>query len=122
MSEKGILRERLLTYEYFCVKVEQQSLTSSVIRMELKDFVIKTLGRIESFRVLLKGRCINKGYTFESIKHGRKILILRSPITGLIVEVNFIFKVTYPVLQCCLVSGRPSNIYHKGFRLSVAGF
>ncbi|MEM0090327.1 MAG: glycine cleavage system protein H, partial [Nitrososphaerota archaeon] len=37
---------------------------------------------------LPKGRCVNRGYPFGSIEHGRKILILRSPITGSIVEVN----------------------------------
>lgn len=87
MSEKGILQKRLLTYDYFWIKVEQQSPTV-LVRVGLKDVAIKALGQIEAFRALPKGRCVNKGYPFGSIEHGRKILILRSPITGSIVEIN----------------------------------
>ncbi|MEM2910375.1 MAG: hypothetical protein QXO01_04860 [Nitrososphaerota archaeon] len=87
MSEKSMLRERLLTYDHFWVKIEHKSPTP-LVKIGLKEATTKAVGQIEAFRALPKGRCVNKGYPFGSIEHGRKILILRSPITGSIVEVN----------------------------------
>ncbi|MEM3401235.1 MAG: glycine cleavage system protein H [Nitrososphaerota archaeon] len=87
MSEKSILKEQLLTYDHFWIKVEYNSPTA-LVKIGLKEDVIKTIGQIDAFRALPKGRCVNRGYPFGSIEHGRKILILRSPITGSIVEVN----------------------------------
>ncbi|MEM0456251.1 MAG: glycine cleavage system protein H [Nitrososphaerota archaeon] len=87
MSEKSILKEQLLTYDHFWIKVEHNSPTA-LVKIGLKEDVIKTIGQIDAFRALPKGRCVNRGYPFGSIEHGRKILILRSPITGSIVEVN----------------------------------
>jgi len=87
VSERRSVQERLLTYDNLWVKIEQRSPTP-MIRVGIKDTVLKTIGQVEAFRALPKGRCVNKGYPFGSIEHGRKIIILRSPVTGSIVEVN----------------------------------
>jgi len=46
------------------------------------------VGNIEFVRVLPKGRYVGRGYPFGSIESGRRIVLLRAPISGSIQEVN----------------------------------
>ncbi len=54
------------------------------LRKDIADFV----GTIEFVRALPKGRLITRGHPFGSVEHGMRVVLLRSPVSGWIVELN----------------------------------
>jgi glycine cleavage system H protein len=58
------------------------------VRVGITDKLQREVGTIEFIRVLPKGRYVGRGYPFGSIESGRRIVLLRAPISGSIQEVN----------------------------------
>ncbi|MEM2910379.1 MAG: glycine cleavage system protein H [Nitrososphaerota archaeon] len=59
-----------------------------LVRVGLVRDVVESVGTIEFVRVLPKGRLITRGHPFGSVEHGMRVVLLRSPVSGWIVEVN----------------------------------
>lgn len=59
-----------------------------VVRIGLLKEIADSVGKIEFVRVLPKGRLITRGHPFGSVEHGMRVMLLRSPVSGWIVEVN----------------------------------
>lgn len=59
-----------------------------LVRVGLVRDVAESVGTIEFVRVLPKGRLITRGHPFGSVEHGMRVVLLRSPVSGWIVEVN----------------------------------
>ncbi|MEM3884934.1 MAG: glycine cleavage system protein H [Nitrososphaerota archaeon] len=59
-----------------------------VVRVGLVRDVVEFVGMIEFVRVLPRGRLVTRGYPFGSVEHGMRVMLLRSPVSGWIVEVN----------------------------------
>lgn len=61
-------------------------------RIGLRVGVTEKLGEqvnpVEFIRILPKGRFIARGHPFGSMEKGRRIVLLRAPVSGIIVEVN----------------------------------
>lgn len=70
------------------VRIPQDGNPQSNARVGLTDFAQQKVGPIEFVRVLPKGRIISRGHPFGSIESGRRIVLLRAPVFGLIHEVN----------------------------------
>jgi glycine cleavage system H protein len=60
----------------------------SKVYVGLTDFAQQNLGLIEFVRILPKGRYVSRGHPFGSIESGRRIMLLRAPVFGLIQEIN----------------------------------
>ncbi|MEM2884160.1 MAG: glycine cleavage system protein H [Nitrososphaerales archaeon] len=58
------------------------------VKVGITDKLQRELGNIEFVRVLPKGRYVGRGYPFGSIEAGRRVFLLRAPISGSIQEVN----------------------------------
>jgi len=70
------------------VRVVENENPKSKLYVGLTDFAQQNLGPIEFVRILPKGRYVSRGHPFGSIESGRRIVLLRAPVFGLIQEVN----------------------------------
>lgn len=59
-----------------------------LIKIGLTDNFQRDMGPLEFIRVLPEGRFVSRGYPFGSVESGRKIKLLRAPLTGIIVKIN----------------------------------
>ncbi|MCS7135607.1 MAG: hypothetical protein RMJ14_02490 [Nitrososphaerota archaeon] len=70
-------------------RFEQMSENSEIfVRVGLVESIAEHMGTIEFVRVLPKGRLISRGHPFGSVEYGTRVMLLRSPVSGWIVEVN----------------------------------
>jgi len=71
------------------VRFEQGDDVSEILaRVGLLKEAAESVGTIEFVRVLPKGRLVTRGHPFGSVEHGMRVMLLRSPVSGWIVEVN----------------------------------
>jgi len=70
------------------VRVVENENPKSKLYVGLTDFAQQNIGAIEFVRILPKGRYVSRGHPFGSIESGRRIVLLRAPVFGLIQEVN----------------------------------
>jgi len=70
------------------VRITQDENPQSKVYVGLTDFGQQKIGPIEFVRILPKGRYVSRGHPFGSIESGRRIVLLRAPVFGLIQEVN----------------------------------
>ncbi len=91
MAKKSRLEEAvgktIVSPDEVWAKVEGNP-SAITVRVGITDKLQKDIGAIEFVRVLPKGRYVGRGYPFGSIESGRRIVLLRSPISGSILEVN----------------------------------
>jgi len=69
-------------------RVAQDETAQSKVYVGLTDFGQQKVGSIEFVRILPKGRIVSRGHPFGSIESGRRIVLLRAPVFGLIQEIN----------------------------------
>jgi len=83
------LKESLLySRHHIWVRITQDENPQSKVYVGLTDFGQHKVGPIEFIRILPKGRYVSRGHPFGSIESGRRILLLRAPVFGLIQETN----------------------------------
>jgi len=70
------------------VRVVENDNPKSKLYVGLTDFAQQNIGPIEFVRILPKGRYVSRGHPFGSIESGRRIVLLRAPVFGLIQDVN----------------------------------
>lgn len=80
-------KEAIYTYENLWVSSEERN-TGTVVRVGISEHLTRIMNPIEAVRVFPKGRCVNRGYPFGSVEHGRRVVLLKSPVSGSILEVN----------------------------------
>jgi len=78
----------LYSRDHVWVRVAEAENPHSKVYVGLTDFAQQNVGPIEFVRVLPKGRYVSQGHPFGSIESGRRIVLLRAPVFGLIQEVN----------------------------------
>lgn len=59
-----------------------------LLRVGLTEKVQRDMNPVEFIRMLPEGRYVARGHPFGSIESGRKIMLLRAPVTGIIAKVN----------------------------------
>jgi len=59
-----------------------------LIRVGLTEHAQKSIIPIEFIRILPEGRYVARGRPFGLIESSRRIMLLRSPVTGILVKVN----------------------------------
>jgi len=74
--------------DHIWVRVAEAENPHSKVYVGLTDFAQQNIGPIEFARVLPRGRYVSRGHPFGSIESGRRIVLLRAPVFGLIQEVN----------------------------------
>lgn len=88
LSRYEFREDLLYSREHLWVRIPQEEKTQSSVHVGLTDFAQQRLGRIEFVRILPKGRYISRGHPFGSIESGRRIVLLRAPVFGVIEETN----------------------------------
>ena len=78
----------LYSRDHIWVRITQQEKTQSKVYVGLTDFGQQKVGPIEFVRILPKGRYVSRGHPFGSIESGRRVVLLRAPIFGVIQEIN----------------------------------
>ena len=73
-------------YDSMWAEVEEES--PPVIKVGLTEHVAKALGPVEAIKVIPEGRTVERGHPIGSVERGRRIVILRSPVSGVILKVN----------------------------------
>ena len=68
--------------------VEIMSTNPGEVKIGLTEAFQKAFGEIEFVRILPRGRYVGKGNPFGSLESGRKIVLLRAPVSGSIQSVN----------------------------------
>lgn len=86
-TETSLILKKVIFYDNLWIRLEESSRESLLI-IGLSENFINKLGTIEFLRVLPKGRCVNRERPFGSLEHGRKVELLRSPVSGVIAEIN----------------------------------
>jgi|Deesub1362B_J571_1020462.scaffolds.fasta_scaffold00584_12 glycine cleavage system H protein len=76
--------------DYLWVSVEQIDKERGKIQVKvgLTEYFKKNMNPIEFIRILPEGRFIQKGHPWGSIESGRKIKLLRAPLSGIISRIN----------------------------------
>lgn len=78
----------LYSRDHVWVRVAEAENPHSKVYVGLTDFAQQNVGPVEFVRVLPKGRYVSRGHPFGSIESGRRIVLLRAPVFGLIQDVN----------------------------------
>lgn len=78
----------LYSRDHMWVRIPEEENPNSKVYVGLTDFAQQNVGPIEFVRVLPKGRYVSRGHPFGSIESGRRIVLLRAPVFGLIQQVN----------------------------------
>jgi glycine cleavage system H protein len=78
----------LYSRDHIWVRVAEEENPHSKVYVGLTDFAQQNVGPVEFVRILPKGRYVSRGHPFGSIESGRRIVLLRAPVLGLIQEVN----------------------------------
>ncbi|MEM1525070.1 MAG: hypothetical protein QW372_02715 [Nitrososphaerales archaeon] len=60
----------------------------TVIRVGITERLTNILNSIKAIRLLSEGRCVNEDFPFALIEYGKRKILLKSPISGFILEVN----------------------------------
>ena len=74
--------------DYGSAKNNGVALEGGFLRVGVTDAVQRTVNPVEFIRMLPKGRFVARGHPFGSIEKGRKIVLLRVPVSGITIEVN----------------------------------
>jgi glycine cleavage system H protein len=87
LSKYAFPQTLLFSREQIWVRITLESPQSKVY-VGLTDMLQENFGPIKFVRILPKGRYVSRGHPFASVESGRRILLLRAPIFGLIQEIN----------------------------------
>jgi len=78
----------LYSRHHIWVRIEETENPQSRVHIGLTDYGQQSVGPIEFVRILPKGRYVSRGHPFGSIESGRRVVLLRAPVFGLIQEIN----------------------------------
>lgn len=78
----------LYSRDHIWVRIAQLEKPQSKVYVGLTDFGQHKVGPIEFVRVLPRGRYVSRGHPFGSIESGRRVVLLRAPMLGVIQETN----------------------------------
>jgi len=78
----------LYSRDHTWVRIAENEKPQSKVYVGLTDFAQQNVGPVEFVRILPKGRYVSRGHPFGSIESGRRIVLLRAPVFGLIQEIN----------------------------------
>ncbi len=88
LSKYEFQESLLYSKDHLWARIAQDQNPQSKVYVGMTDFGQQKIGPIEFIRILPKGRYISRGHPFGSVESGRRIVLLRAPIFGVIQETN----------------------------------